>query len=116
MTSPRRYQHAATAGAVLLAAAAITATAHGLYLPACGFAFGVLILTEAALREAGHVRRRQLEAEWARRRALGETPPPLTPCCVLGHASNDQAHSENCTGEHSLMRFLDRIEQQRDSA
>ncbi len=112
MTSPRRYQHAATAGAVPLAAAAITAIAHGLYLPACAFAFGVLILAEAALREDRRVRRAQLECEWARRRALGEQPAPLDPCCLLARASHGQAHDHKCTGDHSLTQFIDDIEQQ----
>lgn len=112
MPSPRRYLYAAAAGAVLLTAATLNALAHGLHTPAALFAVGVLVLTEAALREHRRLRRRALEADWARRCARGDNPPPLDPCCLLGRASHGQAHGEDCTGEHSLARFLDRIEQQ----
>ena len=106
----RRYQHAATAGAVLLTAAAVGAVLHHQYVPACGFAFGVLVLAEAALREHRRHRRAQLECEWARRRALGERPAPLDPCCLLARASHGQAHDRQCTGEHSLGRFIAQVE------
>ncbi|MFG2679218.1 hypothetical protein [Streptomyces sp. NPDC048392] len=109
--SPRRYLYAASAGAVLLTAATLTAFARGLRIPALLFAFGVLVLTETALREHRRLRRRRLEADWARRCALGENPPPLNPCCSLGRASRGQVHGEDCT-EHSLEKFLDYIEQQ----
>ncbi|CAL9598746.1 hypothetical protein SUDANB43_05356 [Streptomyces sp. enrichment culture] len=111
MPSPRRYLYAAAAGAVLLTAATLTALARGLHIPAALFGLGVLVLTETALREHRRLRRRRLEAEWARRCARGENPPPLNPCCFLGRASHGQAHGEDCT-EHSLARFLDFIEQQ----
>ena len=113
----RRYQHAATIGAIVLAAATAGALASGLYVPACGFAFGVLVLVEAALREHRRVNRAQLECEWARRRALGMTPPPLDPCCLLSLHSHGQAHDRKCTGTHSLAQFIDQLEQQqKDSA
>ncbi|MFF9043305.1 hypothetical protein [Streptomyces parvulus] len=112
MPSPRRTLQAAAGGAVLLAAAAVNALAHGLYIPAACFGLGVLVLIEAALREHRRLRRRRLEAEWARRSALGEHPAPLTPCCLLAQASHGEAHSAACTGEHSLARFLDHIEAQ----
>lgn len=112
MTTHRRYQYAATAGAVLLAAACADALAHRMYAPALLFSLGVLVLTEAALREHRRLRRRRLEDEWARRRALGETPPPLTPCCLLNAHSADDIHDQHCTSDHSLTTFLDRIEQQ----
>lgn len=111
MPSPRRYLQAAAAGAVLLAAATVTALAHGQHIPALGFAVGVLVLTEAALREHRRLRRRRLEAEWTRACIRGENPPPLDPCCSLGRASQGQAHGEDCT-DHSLAKFLDHIEQQ----
>lgn len=115
MPSTRRYLYAAATGAVLLTAATINALAHGLHIPAMLFAFGVLVLTEAALREHRRLRRRRLEADWARRCARGDNPPPLTPCCALGRASHDQAHGEDCT-QHSLTKFLDHIEQQHREA
>ncbi|MEU9661888.1 hypothetical protein [Streptomyces chartreusis] len=112
MLSTRRYQHAATAGAALLAAACVGSFAHRSYVPAILFGLGVLVLTEAALREHRRLRRRRLEDDWARRRALGESPPPLTPCCLLARSSGKDIHDQNCTSDHTLSRFLDRIEQQ----
>ncbi|MEU2780568.1 hypothetical protein [Streptomyces sp. NPDC007110] len=108
----RRYMYAAAAGAVLLATACARAIFLHAYMPAALFAFGALILTEAALREHRRSKRRRLEADWARRRALGEMPPPLAPCCLLATHSHGEAHSENCTSDHSLTAFLDHIEQQ----
>lgn len=110
MPSPRRYLYAASAGAVLLTTATLNALARGLHIPAALFAFGVLVLTEAALREHRRLRRRNLEAEWARRRALGDHPAPLNPCCLLARSSHGQAHDRNCTSDHSLERFLAQIE------
>ncbi|MCM8548934.1 hypothetical protein [Streptomyces sp. STCH 565 A] len=110
MRSPRRYQHAATGGAVLLTAACVNALVHDEEIPAILFGLGVLVLTEAALREHRHLRRQRLEHDWARRRALGHNPAPLTPCCLLARASHDQAHDRNCTSEHSLERFIAQIE------
>ncbi|MDT6983716.1 hypothetical protein ACFSUJ_12080 [Streptomyces lusitanus] len=107
--NPRRYQHAATAGAVLLTAAAIATALNGLYIQACLFAIGVLILTEATLREHRRHRRARAECDWARRRALGENPAPLNPCCLLAAASNGHAHDHRCT-DHSLERFITQIE------
>lgn len=110
----RRYQYAATAGAVLLAAACAGSIAHRAYPPAVLFGLGVLVLTEAALREHSRLRRQRLEDDWARRRALGEKPPALTPCCLLAHRTGQDVHDRNCTSDHSLAVFLDRIEQQRE--
>ncbi|EGX60129.1 hypothetical protein SZN_09411 [Streptomyces zinciresistens K42] len=112
MTGPaRRYQHAAIAGAIVLAAAAAGSAAQHALVPACLFGLGVLVLTEAALREHRRLKRRRLEADWTRARALGHTPAPLTPCCLLnGHA--EDIHDQNCTSGHTLAAFLDRIEQQ----
>ncbi|MFF9279552.1 hypothetical protein [Streptomyces griseosporeus] len=110
MSSPRRYQHAATAGAVLLTAATVGALMHRQYMPAALFAFGVLVLTEAALREHRRIRRARLECDWARHRALGENPPPLDPCCLLARHTHGQAHDVRCTGPHSLATVIAQIE------
>lgn len=110
MSTYRRYQHAATAGAVFLAAAAVHSGLHGQYIPAAMFGFGMLVLTEAALREHRRHRRAQLECEWARRRALGENPAPLDPCCLLARATRGEAHDRKCTSDHSLEQFLAQIE------
>jgi len=108
----RRYQYAATAGAILLAAACAGSLIHRAFAPAVLFGLGVLVLTEAALREHSRLKRRRLEDDWARRRALGENPPALTPCCLLNAHSADDIHDRNCTSDHTLTRFLDHIEQQ----
>ncbi|MEU6376772.1 hypothetical protein [Streptomyces sp. NPDC046909] len=97
MTPHRRYQHGATVGAVLLAATATGAGLYGMYVPAVVFGFGVLVLTEAAFREHRRHQRLVLEHDWARRRSQGETPPPLTPCCLLARASKGEAHDHKCT-------------------
>ncbi|MGI5408687.1 hypothetical protein ACQEV9_18075 [Streptomyces chartreusis] len=112
MIPPRRYEYAAAAGAVLLATACARALLLHAYPPAALFAVGALVLAEAAVREHRRLKRRRLEADWARRRALGENPPPLDPCCLLATHSHGEGHSENCTSDHSLSAFLDRIEQQ----
>lgn len=112
MIPPRRYEYAAAAGAVLLSTACARAVFLHAYVAAVLFAFGALVLAEAAFREHRRLKRRRLEADWARRRALGENPPPLDPCCLLATHSHGEAHSENCTSDHSLSAFLDRIEQQ----
>jgi hypothetical protein len=108
----RRYQHAATIGAIVLATAAVHSALGRQHIPAALFGLGVLVLTEAALREHRRHRRARLECEWARRRALGEHPAPLDPCCLLERASHGQAHDRHCTGDHSLEQFLTQIEQQ----
>lgn len=61
--TPRRCQRAATVGALLLVAASAVSGLRHLYLPAVVFGFGVLVLTEASLRE--HRRQRRLAAEQA---------------------------------------------------
>lgn len=97
MTSPRRYQRGASTGAVLLAAAAIAGARHGLYPYAAVLALGAATLTEAAVRERRRLKRARAECDWARRRAFGENPAPLDPCCLLARASHGQAHDHKCT-------------------
>ncbi|GGX99112.1 hypothetical protein [Streptomyces fructofermentans] len=96
MTTHRRYQYAATAGTVLLAALTLACAHHGLYAPALYLALGTAVLAEAAVRERRQHQRAVAECEWARRRELGHTPPPLEPCCLLSEASHGAAH-RNCT-------------------
>lgn len=110
MTLHRHYQHGATLGAVLLAAATITTAAHRMYVPATVFALGVLVLTEAALRERRRHQRTVLEHDWARRRALGEQPPPLTPCCLLSETSDGQAHDHKCTDPSNWLPSHDHLD------
>ncbi|CUW29665.1 MULTISPECIES: hypothetical protein [Streptomyces] len=52
-----RHARAATAGALLLAAAGIVSGLRHLYWPTVLFGLGVLVLTEAALRERRRARR-----------------------------------------------------------
>lgn len=44
-------------------------------------------------------RRTLAEQEWARRRALGEMPPPLNPCCRLSQHTDGTAHDHRCTDQ-----------------
>ncbi|MER6531179.1 hypothetical protein [Streptomyces sp. NPDC001508] len=97
MMPRRRYQHAASVGAVLLAAAGIASGLRGLPLQAAVLGIGVLVLTEAAIREHRRHQRYALEQKWARRHAAGDNPPPLVPCCLLAHHSHGQAHDHRCT-------------------
>ncbi|MET9729728.1 hypothetical protein ABZZ79_03375 [Streptomyces sp. NPDC006458] len=113
MRNPRSYMYSAAAGAVLLAGAVARSALQGEHLHAAMFGIGMLVLAEAALREHRRLRRRRLEAEWARSCALGENPPPLEPCCLLSFASDGRAHDRRCTGTHSLSQVIDNAEQQR---
>ncbi|WP_330339372.1 hypothetical protein [Streptomyces sp. NBC_00557] len=86
MRRPRRYQHAAVLGALLLAAAGTTAGLHHLYAPAAAFGLGVLVLTEAALRERRRRPRRAaaqafaaMDQADAERRAADEAFAALLP-------------------------------------
>ncbi|MCX4974258.1 hypothetical protein [Streptomyces sp. NBC_00620] len=92
----RRYQYGAAAGTLLLAVAATVCVYRGMHVVAVVFGVGVLVLLEAAARETRRLRRARTECDWARRRALGENPAPLKPCCLLGAASHGQVH-RNCT-------------------
>ncbi|MFJ5176680.1 hypothetical protein ACIP68_22945 [Streptomyces griseoviridis] len=93
----RIYECAAAAGAVVLAAAAVGCACTRLYPPAVAVAFGSLVLAEASVRERRRHQRAVAEAEFARRRALGDRPAPLTPCCLLALVSRGQAHDHKCT-------------------
>ncbi|MFF3928602.1 hypothetical protein [Streptomyces hirsutus] len=95
----RRYQHAATASAVLLAAAGVGSAAHRLYPHAALLGLGVLVCTEAALREQRRHRRLEAERAWVRRRhtLYCPHPGPLTPCCRLHENSYGQVHDARCT-------------------
>ncbi|MEV6124406.1 hypothetical protein AB0M23_28515 [Streptomyces sp. NPDC052077] len=110
MMPPVFHQHAATAGAVLCAAAAFHALVRGQAAVAVLFGLGVLVLAEAAFRERRRLRRARLECAWAQRRALGQDPAPLDPCCLLARHSNGRAHDRKCTGDHSLAGFIAEVE------
>ena len=97
MTRSLRYAHATTATAVLAAAGATWLATLGLWLPAAGLTYTTLFFAWLAAREYANHRRTLAEHEWARQHALGQNPPPLTPCCRLGHASRGAAHDDRCT-------------------
>ncbi|WP_330349612.1 hypothetical protein [Streptomyces sp. NBC_00582] len=97
MTRHQRRQHAATAGAIALAAAAIALAWHGLYGEAVLAGVVVLSLTDAALRAHREHQRELAEFDWARQRGLAMDPPPLKPCCWIGSSSRGRAHNPRCT-------------------
>ena len=111
MTRHRRHQYAASAGAVVLAAAAIVGGLRHLYPYAAVLGVGVLALTEAALRASRCHRRELADHEWARRHGAGEHPAPLWPCCLLAQSSGDRAHSPRCTRDLTLEQFNDIVAQ-----
>ncbi|QJT01771.1 hypothetical protein G9272_16840 [Streptomyces asoensis] len=106
MTRHSRQRNVAFLGAVVLAAAAIVGGLRHLYPYALVLGFGVLVLTEAALRADRAHRREVREHDWARRQAVGENPGPLWPCCLLAEASKGEAHSPRCTGDLTTQQFL----------
>ncbi|MFE9684140.1 hypothetical protein [Streptomyces sp. NPDC006285] len=109
MITHRRYELAATAGAVILAALTVACVYRDLLLPAVGLALGAAVLLEAAVRERRRYLRAVEEAEWARQQALGLAPAPLDPCCLLGKTSHGAAHRA-CTDPRTRQR------DERDSA
>jgi len=94
VTSHQRYARAFTLAALLAAAGAIAC--HHEPVPAAGLAYGAAVLAWCASREYGAHRRVLLEHEWARRRAQGEQPAPLTPCCLL-YETSGTVHAPDCT-------------------
>lgn len=94
MTSHQRYARACTLGALLLGAGAIASYSEP--FPAASLGYGAAVLAWCATREYAAHRRVLLEHEWARRRSLGQQPPPLDPCCQLWAASGT-VHAPNCT-------------------
>lgn len=92
-----RYGRAATAAAVVFTAGAAWLTTAGHWLPAAALLYTAAFFAWIATREYAQHRRTIAEHDWARRRSLGEDPPPLDPCCRLGRASYGAAHDHLCT-------------------
>lgn len=115
MTSHQRYARACTLAAVLLAAGAITLSIQRHHLPAAALAYGTTVLAWAAAREHQAHRRVLAEHEWARRRALGENPPPLDPCCHLWQRSGT-VHAPNCTRDRFEQQIADFYDDPQDGA
>ncbi|MEV5163881.1 hypothetical protein AB0K66_04535 [Streptomyces werraensis] len=110
MTNSLRYARVHATIAVLAALAAAWLTRGANWVPAGGLAYCALFFTWLAVREYANHRRVRAECEWARRRALGEHPAPLDPCCLLARYSHGEAHDRKCTSDHSLEQFLAQIE------
>ena len=94
MTTHQRYARACTTAALLLGAGAIACYQQP--IPAAGLAYGAAVLAWCATREYGAHRRLLEEHEWARRRALGQRPQPLTPCCEFWRSSGGKVHGPDC--------------------
>jgi len=110
VTTHQRYARACTLGALLAAAGAIACYSEP--IPAAGLAYGAAVLAWCASREYAAHRRILLEHEWARRRALGEQPAPLTPCCLLWVYSDGHVHDgRRCTRPRDARTILSPAEQ-----
>ncbi|MER5750659.1 hypothetical protein [Streptomyces sp. NPDC002088] len=96
MTRTLHYAHGCTAGATLLTAGACYTAIDHPWLAGSGLYVAVFLAWCAARLRADH-RRTVAECEWARRRALGEVPPPLTPCCRLSEHADGTVHDHRCT-------------------
>lgn len=97
MTPALRYGHTATLTAAATTAGAAWLTTAGHWLFAAALTYTTILFTWIATREYALHRRTLAEHDWARRRSLGEQPPPLTPCCHLSRASHGTAHNHRCT-------------------
>lgn len=97
MTSALRYAYACTLTAVLLATGAAWLATTPYWPAALLLLYTAGLFAWLAARCYADHRRVVAEHEWARRRALGDNPPPLDPCCRLGRASNGAAHDHRCT-------------------
>ncbi|MFK0062649.1 hypothetical protein ACIQTN_25905 [Streptomyces werraensis] len=97
MTTSLRYARVHTTIAAVAALTAAWLARDAAWIPASGLAYTALFFTWLAVREYANHYRTLAECDWARRRALGEQPPPLDPCCRLGAASHGAAHDHRCT-------------------
>ena len=107
MTTHQRYARACTTAALLTTTATLYAWHQTAWLPMAGLGYGTALLAACAHREYTAHQRVMAEREWARRRTLGENPPPLTPCCMWVATSDGAAHDpRRCTRDR---RFEDQI-------
>lgn len=97
MTPALRYAHTATLTALAFTTGAAWLTTRSHWLFAAALIYTAALFTLIATREYANHRRTVLEHDWARRRALGQQPPPLDPCCRLHHTSHGTAHDHLCT-------------------
>jgi hypothetical protein len=112
----RHNQYAAAAGAALLAAVAAATVYRGMYAAAAMFGIGVAVCLEAAVRERRRHLRAVAEHEWARQAAVGDSPQPLRPCCLLAQASRGRAHHhDRCTRNAMAVLLLSAEADHRDA-
>lgn len=97
MTPSLRYGHACTLTASVLTACAAWLAATPNWPGALFALYTAGLFAWLAARCYADHRRTLAEHAWARRRALGEQPPPLDPCCRLGRTSHGAAHDHRCT-------------------
>ncbi|MFJ5151405.1 hypothetical protein ACIQCF_07415 [Streptomyces sp. NPDC088353] len=96
MTPHLRTARACTAATGLLTASACYSATFNPWLALPGLYAAAFFAWCAARCYAAH-QRLVAEHDWARRRALGDNPPPLNPCCMLAHYSEGAAHDPRCT-------------------
>ncbi|MFD4968914.1 hypothetical protein [Streptomyces sp. NPDC058424] len=96
MTPHRTTARACTAATPLLAASACYSATTNPWLALPGLYAAAFLAWTAARLHTAH-QRTVAEHDWARRRALGKNPPPLTPCCMLARHSDGAAHDHRCT-------------------
>ncbi|WTC56867.1 hypothetical protein OH715_16975 [Streptomyces cellulosae] len=97
MTTSLRYARATATVAVLAILGAAWLARDAQWVPAAGLAYTAAFFSWLSAREYANHRRILAEHQWARRRALGEQPAPLDPCCRLARASYGAAHDHRCT-------------------
>ncbi|MFE9773420.1 hypothetical protein ACFYOV_17400 [Streptomyces sp. NPDC005931] len=97
MTSSLRYAHASSAAALLFTAGAAWLARTPYWPVSLCLLYTAGFFVWLAAREYAHHKRVTAEQDWARRRALGQSPPPLEPCCRLGRTSKGAAHDHKCT-------------------
>ncbi|MGW4728887.1 hypothetical protein ACWEQC_06850 [Streptomyces shenzhenensis] len=102
----RRTARACLTGAVLTATAGTYAAGGNPWLIALSL-YTAVLLAWCARRSYTVHRRQAAEADWERRRVLGQRPDPLNPCCMLAHHSRGAAHDRRCTDEfHRIVARL----------
>lgn len=98
MTPALRTAHTTLAATLAVTAAAVYAMTINMWIGVCGFYTAAFLVWCTQHFYADH-RRTVAEHDWARRAAAGQCPPPLSPCCRLGHASDGAAHDDRCTDD-----------------
>ncbi|WP_055529729.1 hypothetical protein [Streptomyces graminilatus] len=106
MTTHLRYAIGAATGSLICLAFATALVLDGLPWISLTVLGTAALLAWDTRRETRLHRRRLAEHDLARRRALGETVPALTPCCLLNPRSKGHAHDHRCTLPGPATRVL----------